>query len=337
MVAQQYVLGEPPTDGISQISFGNTANKLLASSWDRKVYLYNVKAETRESGRITEYEHKSAVLCCCWDTDDTMSFSGSIDGELIAFDVNSQKTTVLGQHAEAIRCVKYCHEGSVVVTGSWDKTVSLWDPRDTHVKTGEFVQKDKVYALSLVEYTLVVGTADRGVRIYDIRNMSQPKQERVSSLKHQTRAVECHKNSQGTQLYVLASTEGRVAMEFIDTSPQMQKKKFAFKCHRTTNKDGQTIIFPVNTLAFHPIHGTLLTGGCDGFVNVWDGENKKRICQFPQYPTSIASCNFSFDGHLLAVASSYTWEQGDVRNTPPNQIFIRHIQDVEVRPKKRKK
>jgi len=266
-----------------------------------------------------------------------MTFSGSIDGELVAFDVNSQKTTVLGQHAEAIRCVEYCHEGSVVVTGSWDKTVNLWDPRDKHVKKGEFIQQDKVYALSIVDYTLVVGTADRGVRIYDIRNMAKPQQERVSSLKHQTRCIKCHKNSRGTELFVVSSTEGRVAMEFVDPSPETQKGKFAFKCHRTTNERGQSIIFPVNTLAFHPIHGTFLTGGCDGYVNVWDGENKKRICQFPLYPTSIASCDFSFDGNFLAVASSYTWEQGDVRNTPPNQIFIRHIQDVEVRPKKRRK
>jgi len=118
MVAQQYVLDKPPSDGISELSFGNTANNLLASSWDRKVYLYNVKGETRDSGKVAEYEHKSAVLCCCWDTDDAMTFSGSIDGELISFDVNAQKMSVLGQHAEGIRCVKYCHEGSVVVTGS---------------------------------------------------------------------------------------------------------------------------------------------------------------------------------------------------------------------------
>jgi WD40 repeat protein len=38
--------------------------------------------------------------------------------------------------------------------------------------------------------------------------------------------------------------------------------------------------------------GTFATGGCDGTVSVWDGVSKKRICQFHQYPTSIASLSF---------------------------------------------
>lgn len=67
-------------------------------------------------------------------------------------------------------------------------------------------------------------------------------------------------------------------------------------------------------------------------VNVWDGENKKRLCQFPRYPTSIAALAFSEDGQTLAVASSYTYEEGE-KDVPPEQIFIRTINDAEVRPK----
>jgi WD40 repeat protein len=38
--------------------------------------------------------------------------------------------------------------------------------------------------------------------------------------------------------------------------------------------------------------GTFATGGGDGTVSVWDGVNKKRLVQYPQYPTSIASLAF---------------------------------------------
>ena len=58
-------------------------------------------------------------------------------------------------------------------------------------------------------------------------------------------------------------------------------------------------------------HGTFSTGGCDGMVNVWDWQNKKRLRQFPKYPSSIASLSFSHDGKYLAVASSYTFEEGE--------------------------
>lgn len=89
-------------------------------------------------------------------------------------------------------------------------------------------------------------------------------------------------------------------------------------------------------------YGTFATGGCDGYVNVWDGNNKKRLyqvnilngslnivtvplvldlhtcnfslsfhMQYPKYPSSIAALSFSRDGKLLAIASSYTYEEGE--------------------------
>jgi cell cycle arrest protein BUB3 len=57
--------------------------------------------------------------------------------------------------------------------------------------------------------------------------------------------------------------------------------------------------------------GTFATGGCDGMVNVWDGQNKKRLFQYRKYPTSISALAFSQDGTTLAIASSYTFEEGE--------------------------
>lgn len=50
----------------------------------------------------------------------------------------------------------------------------------------------------------------------------------------------------------MGSIEGRVAIDYIDPSPESQKRKFAFKCHRLKADDGQDTIFPVNALVFHP-------------------------------------------------------------------------------------
>lgn len=75
---------------------------------------------------------------------------------------------------------------------------------------------------------------------------------------------------------------GRVAVEYLDPAPEVQKKKYAFKCHRV-KEDGIEKIYPVNAIAFHAAHSTFATGGSDGFVNIWDGFNKKRLCQFHRY------------------------------------------------------
>lgn len=149
--------------------------------------------------------------------------------------------------------------------------------------------------------------AGRHVYIYDLRNMKETLQRRESSLKFMTRTVKCMPNGQG---YASASIEGRVAVEFFDPDPEIQKRKYAFKCHRA-NVDGVDTVYPVNALAYHPVHGTFASGGGDGVVSVWDGFNKKRLRQYPKYPTSIASLSFNSDGTMLAVASSYTFEEGE--------------------------
>jgi len=187
-----------------------------------------------------------------------------------------------------------------------------------------------VYTLSVCGERLVVGTAERRVLVWDLRNMGFVQQRRESSLKFQTRSIRCFPNKQG---YVLSSIEGRVAVEYLDPSPEAQKKKYAFKCHRI-KEEGVEKIYPVNAIAFHPRHHTFATGGSDGFVNVWDGFQKKRLCQLHSYPSSIASLSFSADGNLLAIASSYMYEHEDEEPVPQEDaIFIRRVTDQETKPK----
>lgn len=184
--------------------------------------------------------------------------------------------------------------------------------------------------MSLCGEKLVVGTARRKIVVWDLRNMAYPNQKRESSLKYQTRAIRCFPNKQG---FVLSSIEGRVAVEYLDRNPEIQKKKYAFKCHRI-KEDGLERIYPVNAISFHSQYNTFATGGSDGYVNVWDGFNKKRLCQFHRYNTSITSLSFSQNGTVLAISCSYLHEM----ERPPtedleNTVYIRHVTDQETKPK----
>ena len=79
-------------------------------------------------------------------------------------------------------------------------------------------------------------------------------------------------------------------------------------------------------------YGTFASGGSDGVVSVWDGVNRKRIRQFPRYPDEIASLAFSHDGKRLAVASSYTFDEGE-RDHQPDAIFIKTLGENECKPR----
>lgn len=124
----------------------------------------------------------------------------------------------------------------------------------------------------------------------------------------------------------------RVAIEYLDDiGISSGKKKYAFKCHRVNDT-----IYPVNDIAFHPIHGTFATGGADGTVITWDGNNKKKLSSMAKCPTSIACLAFNNDGTQIAIASSYTYEEGE-RDHPREEIYVRDVLESEVRPKAKKK
>ncbi|KAG9292830.1 hypothetical protein G9A89_016192 [Geosiphon pyriformis] len=307
---QQYELYDMPADAISSVVFSPTNPAyLLVSSWDKSVRLYDVQVPAPLK---TSYTHKAPVLDSCF-SDGSHAFSGGLDKRLKKFDFNTGNDTILGLHDEAIKCVEYSKENSLIVTGSWDKSIRLWDIRSKDATVGIYPQPGKVFAIDVMNHKLVVAMAGRHVFIYDVRNMKDAIQKRESSLKYMTRCVKCMPNGEG---YASSSIEGRVSVEFFDPSPKSQARKYAFKCHRKVI-DGVDTVYPVNALAFNPTHGTFASGGADGVVNIWDGFNKKRLRQYPSYPSSVASLSFSCDGRFLAVASSYTFEEGE-KDHPPD-------------------
>merc|ERR1711970_329843 len=110
--------------------------------------------------------------------------------------------------------------------------------------------------------------------------------------------------------------------------------KYAFKCHREKLPEGGETVYPVNTVEFHKKHKTFVSGGSDGYINIWDPYAKKRIYQLERYPVGIVSVAFSNDSkNLLAVACSYNYElEEDPLEVPTDRIYIKRLSDHEIAP-----
>ena len=181
--------------------------------------------------------------------------------------------------------------------------------------------------------------AARALHIYSLSDLAldnasqgiEPWQRRESSLKFMTRAVACMPNDAG---YASSSIEGRVAVEWFDPSATSQSRKYAFKCHRQPSPEGIDVVYPVNALAFHPVHGTFASGGGDGFVALWDGVAKRRIRQYQRYAASVSALSISSDGNFLAVAVSPGFEDGkeDVGDGMV-AVFVRELGEGEAKGK----
>ncbi len=284
------------------------------------------------------------------------------------FDIETSKVTAIGHHSSHITdptdeekstlaCACLSPLGNttpgtptnVLASAGWDSNFHLWDVRmsnnsgsDENLKPVVTIQlPDKAYSMDVDPSSgtrVVVATAGKRNCFIDVRMNDSAAVEkaeivsnRESSLKYQTRVCRFFPDGKGI---AVGSIEGRVAIEFLDDlgiDPPNGMKKYAFKCHRVND-----VVYPVNAIAFHKSYGTFATGGCDGTVVTWDGLQKRKLSSLHKFPTSIAAMCFNQEGTELAIASSYTFEEGE-RDHPRDEIFVRQMLDTEIMPKSTKK
>ncbi|KIM26668.1 hypothetical protein M408DRAFT_330444 [Serendipita vermifera MAFF 305830] len=327
--AKEIELETTPTDGIACLSWSPAdANHLLVGSWDSSLRLYDTQANQQRA----KFDHKAAVLGACFSPSPNTIFSGGLDTWLRMWDLQTEECRVLSSHSRPISSILYLTESNLIATGSWDSTVALHDPRAGQPQISSFEQPERVYHMDAVGNTIVVAMGGRKINIYDVRKMEKPMQERDSSLRFMTRALACMPTGEG---FSIASIEGRIAVEYFDTSPAAQAKKYAFKCHRQA-VDGNDHVWPVNSLAFHPVHHTFASAGSDGVVSIWDHTAKKRLRQYPKYHNAVNAVSFNKTGTKLAVGVSYGWDKGQEGARQPENgrvsVFVREVGD-EVKPK----
>mmetsp|Transcript_5221 Transcript_5221/g.7649 ORF Transcript_5221/g.7649 Transcript_5221/m.7649 type:complete len:348 (-) Transcript_5221:439-1482(-) len=340
---QPRALLNPPNDGITALTY--IAPTLLASSsWDGCVRIHDTKSLENKAVQATQVPLLSLAANHRSNDQSTHLFLGSLDGSVRSFDIEQNVVSTLGSHTEACSCIATTSSSDVCLSAGWDCTLKSWDTRinnsntTSNINNAKLQLPGKAFSMDVRDNTVLVATSGRRICIYDVRMNNivqlQQQQDRESSLKYQTRTARLFPDGTGGMAICIGSIEGRVAIEYVDEafSAAQNRKKYAFKCHRSASGD---VIYPVNCIAFHPAYTTsFCTGGCDGGVVIWDAANKKRLSSLSKFPTSIAALAFNFDGTELAVASSYTFEEGE-RDHPRDEIFVRDILDSECRPKKK--
>ena len=98
------------------------------------------------------------MLDCCFGESGHVAYSGGLDRSVHRTDMAAEADLLLGAHNEAVKCLSYAPELRVAVSGSWDKTVKLWDCRHTECSSSHELP-DKVYTMAISGFRLVTGTA----------------------------------------------------------------------------------------------------------------------------------------------------------------------------------
>ncbi|XP_034477304.1 mRNA export factor [Drosophila innubila] len=333
-----FEVASPPDDSVSALEFSPSTlqvqkNFLIAGSWDNSVRCWEVE----QNGATVPKSMKSMggpVLDVCWSDDGTKVFMASCDKQVKLWDLASDQVMQVAAHDGP---VKTCHmvkgpNYTCLMTGSWDKTLKFWDTRTPNPMMAINLP-ERCYCADVDYPMAVVGTAGRGLIIYSLENSPTEYKRQESPLKYQHRTISIFKDKKKTPTgYALGSIEGRVAIQYVN--PVNPKDNFTFKCHRSTGTSGFQDIYAVNDIAFHPVHGTLVTVGSDGTFSFWDKDARTKLKSSEAMDQSITKCGFNANGQIFAYAVGYDWSKGHEYFNPAKkpQIFLRSCYD-ELKPR----
>jgi mRNA export factor len=261
----------------------------------------------------------------------------SADKSVKIIDLASNSTTAqqVAAHDQPIRMCRFIETGgnSMLVTGSWDKTVKYWDLRSS-TPVASIENQERIYSMDVKNKLLVIATADRYINIVNLDEPTKFYKTIQSPLKYQTRVVSCFTDAMG---FAVGSIEGRCAIQYVEDKDA--SLNFSFKCHRETPSSGPnrdvSNVYALNAISFHPQHGTFSTAGSDGTFHFWDKDAKHRLKGYPAVGGTISATDFSRKGNIFAYAISYDWSKGYTNNTTqtPNKVMLHPIAPEEVKPR----
>lgn len=296
----------PDLDVVSSLQFSNVDNQLSVASWDQSLLLYDV---TNTPRLLNTFKSETPILSINYALNSNVTYLGGLDGSIRHIDYENMKISNdnatrtssegISQGINNLKNIK--NKDNLIVATSFDGKIQYIDTRiykPVHTKTLD----DKIFKIDTTSLNTVIGMANRKIEVYDIRNWDQPFQIRESGLKYQIRDLKCFPNEQG---YALSSIDGRVSMEYFDNAPEVQAQKFAFKCHRQSNKQTkEDMVYPVNSLLFHPTGNTLFTAGSDGYVCLWNLERRRRMKQYQNLQQPVTFLDLNYNNQLLALSTS---------------------------------
>ncbi|KZF20358.1 WD40 repeat-like protein [Xylona heveae TC161] len=146
---------------------------ILTGSSDRRIHLYNASS----GSLVQKYEaHGYAVLEVAVTEDNARFASVGGDRTVFLWDVATARTLRRfgGNHGHTMR-VNACAFGgegdNVLVTGSVDSTVRIWDMKSQSIKPIQILSeaRDSVTSIVVSDYEIITGSVDGRVRVYDLR------------------------------------------------------------------------------------------------------------------------------------------------------------------------
>ncbi|MBY0528557.1 MAG: protein kinase [Gemmataceae bacterium] len=193
----------------------------------------------------------------------------------------------LAGHEHAISAVAFAPDGKRLATGSYDRTIQLWDAATGKPLKTLAGHKGFVHAVAFAPdgETLASASHDGTVKLWDTR-----KGAKLDTLTPQTREVHALAFSHDSRLLATAGADGTVKL----WDALRRKECGSIEAHTG----------PVFGVAFSPNNELLATAGADKVVRLWSVPRGEAVFALEGHTAAVHGLAFSADSKTLASGSA---------------------------------
>ena len=283
-----------------------------SSSWLRECYKAELSQEVKVvKGLPVEWGTCARTVTLdtytngltCWRDNIAVGLRSNI---VILDGITGSQAAIFSGHTNAVTSLTFSSDGASLVSGSYDKTIKLWD-----VQTGGMIKTfhghtKPVFSISVSAdcTTIASGSEDKTIRLWDI----------------QTTECHCVLEQQGEVKSVSISPVDPQHLIFTFDGKVQQCNIDGQKINHT--HDGERVVFSPDGIRYISCQET--------DVEVRNSDSGVIVAKFPAASGKINPFCFSPDARLIAVGTGHTIYIWDITNSDPHlvQTFIGHASDI---------
>ncbi len=157
------------SDTISSLKFFSNETRLLSSSWDRTVGLWNVETHSL----ITSWRFELPILAVALAADERTCAFAFEDGQISIFDIeDGRELGRLVGHSGRVECLAFLSDDSKLVSAGHDQSIRLWNVK-LMKQEKSFSAHDRAIRtmkLSREETHIFTGSFDNTVRLWRLND-----------------------------------------------------------------------------------------------------------------------------------------------------------------------
>jgi WD40 repeat protein len=297
------------TDGVFYVLFSPDGKTLASGSLDHEVKLWDV-ASHREL--VTLRDHKSMIRRLQFSPDGRLLASDGGDNTVRILDLSGSRmrprtVAVLTGHANYDCSINFSPDGTLLASGGDDNSIRLWDTAARRALPPLRGHKDWVssVAFSPDGKTLASSSFDRTVKLWDLA--SRREIATLTAFQGRVRGVAFSPDGESL-VTTLEDTTAQVWERFPRQNTGQEPSPsggtpmgLPWRSPSVTLKGHTGWVYPIT---FSPDNTTLVTGGDDGTVKLWDRALKQEVATLKGHRSPVHAAEFSPDGEILVTASA---------------------------------